>query len=193
MNRETTIVKLLVGFGFYAFLLIALPLTSVAQFDTVISYSEVIQVPEASKDQLFYKGRQWFNDVFRDSKEVLQIADKETGELSGKGNFDFIYHYRFMKAMQSSVMQCHFLMNVWVKDGKYKYEITDLEPFDKTGASWSGVLSSSPEAKYRTPMVSQKKMNEYLAQIKIDVDAKVREIISSLKDAMEKTSLKGDF
>ncbi|NLH46839.1 MAG: DUF4468 domain-containing protein, partial [Acholeplasmataceae bacterium] len=62
-------------------LLIVFPLYTFSQ--EPVNYSEAIEVPNVEKNELFLRGREWFNDNFKSSKDVLQVIDKETGELSG--------------------------------------------------------------------------------------------------------------
>ncbi len=66
-----------------------------AQKDTAIKFWGIENVNNASKDQLYQRGRAWFNSSFKSSKDVLQIQDKETGELAGKGNLEATSSYYF--------------------------------------------------------------------------------------------------
>src|SRR4051812_34588515 len=101
-----------------------IPLIILAQSDTAISYSEVVE-SAAGKDQLFQRARQWYNETFSDSKQVLQIADKETGELSGQGFMLVPVKAKYWKS-DNAFWQLAFTVNVWIKEGKYKYEFSNL-------------------------------------------------------------------
>ena len=46
-----------------------------------INFSEVIYVDSASKLLLFTKAREWFTKSFTSSKSVLELEDKEAGNL----------------------------------------------------------------------------------------------------------------
>src|SRR6266542_1007820 len=100
-------------------------LISAAQNDTLITYSEIVNVDSTTKDQLFQNARQWYNEIFVSSKEVLQIVDKETGELSGKGLLKSYYDYRVMGKRK---YDCYykFSIDIKVKDGKYKYTFSNF-------------------------------------------------------------------
>lgn len=94
-----------------------------------------------------------FNENFKSSKHVLQIEDKETGELAGKGTMEvqFIIKYLGERSYPSDV---DFKMNVWVKDGRYKYQITDFiaKSNDKQSLNF-GLITTSDETDYRSVLI----------------------------------------
>jgi hypothetical protein len=98
-----------------------------AQTDTAISFIEVVQVEGATQEQLFQRGRVWFADMFKDSKSVIQISDKETGELFGKGILMGEYKYQMLGGQHYQKAAYSFTFRVIVKEGCYKYLLTDLE------------------------------------------------------------------
>lgn len=72
----------------------------------------------APSNELFNRAKIWFGNAFRDSKEVIQIEDKENGLLMGKGNFNF---------EQSLVpFLIKFSIRVSVKDNKYRVQFYDI-------------------------------------------------------------------
>ena len=97
--------------------LVAFPFCAMSQEQ--IAFSESIYVSEVYKNELFIRGREWFNENFNSSKDVLQIADKESGELSGKGIMNVVYAFRYL-GERVFTTEVRFQMSVWVKDGKYK-------------------------------------------------------------------------
>jgi hypothetical protein len=175
------------------FLCIALmPIYASAQADTALSYHNIVTVDSASKDQLFIRARQWMNKTFVSSKAVLQIADKESGELAGKGNMEIVTKYRLMGRERDQPYRSNFSCNIWVKDGKYKFEFKDFE-VETIGEGFSfGILTSSDETKTKYPMVSKAKMNDSYKQAKLANEEKVMELIRSLREAME-TKEPSDF
>lgn len=52
-----------------------------------IFYQQVVTVDSVSKAELFDRGRQWAVDYFNNARAVLQIVDKEAGQITGKGTF----------------------------------------------------------------------------------------------------------
>lgn len=93
------------------------------QAQTPISYSEVVQVEGVPKEDLYQRAREWFTDTFRSSNDVIQLDDKENGQIVGKGLFKYVQRYGIF------VWDCtiRFTVSVAVKDGRYRYEINDFE------------------------------------------------------------------
>lgn len=157
-----------------------------------ITYSEVIEVSVVDKTELFIRGREWFNDNFKSSKDVLQITDKESGELSGKGimKVDYIFKYMGERKFTTDVK---FQMSVWVKDEKYKYEITNFYILGDEGNIEFGLITTSNETTKTAPGYNAKKLNEMYVSIKQEVDSKVKLLIDDLKMKMSKKSKSSDW
>lgn len=51
-----------------------------------VVYKARVQTPELPKEEVFRRARRWCVLAYRSSKDVLQLVDKETGEIIGKGN-----------------------------------------------------------------------------------------------------------
>jgi hypothetical protein len=161
-----------------------------AQADTIIKYWDVVKVDGASKDDLYQRARLWYNNSFKSSKDVLQIQDKETGELAGKGNFKTYYQYRLLGSNQKQFLLAHFAINLFVKEGKYKYEITNFElepdpPYRDSYKTYTiPVLTSASEFPEKWPYASKKLVNQMWTEIKANVDTEVKSIVSTLIQAM---------
>jgi hypothetical protein len=97
-----------------------------SQVDSAITFKEVVTVDSVAKSELFSRARIWFEKTFKDSKAVISINDKETGELAGKG----IMHFRIAYQGRDNTMipvTVGFRCLIQTKDGKYRYEFTDFE------------------------------------------------------------------
>ncbi len=85
-----------------------------------IEYSEVVKVDSLLvKDELFSRARSWFVDTFKDAKEVLQVSDRESGELQGNGLFKF--NYNVLMSFYSA--EIDYKVSVTIKDGRYKARV----------------------------------------------------------------------
>ena len=87
-----------------------------------VSYTEVVQVPDATREQLYLRAKAWFSNAFKDSKEVIQMDDRESGTIMGKGNKTIWLETAFVPVE----VTLHFTVKVFCKEGRYKYEITDM-------------------------------------------------------------------
>ena len=168
-----------------------LPGFCIAQKDTAISFTDIVKVDSTSKDVLFQRARDWFNNTFRNSKEVLQIQDKETCEISGKGIFSSYVKHSTLGVDNSYNNDFRFQITIWVKDGKYKYSLTDIDNYragDNNQWIAFGIITSSDHTEKKLSMIRQKKMDEYYMAAKNGAIKEATGIILLLKEAMKKNA-----
>jgi hypothetical protein len=178
--------KFLITIRQYFLLLILVPLFGFTQ--EPLTFIGVVEVPGISNDELFIRGREWFNETFKSSKDVIQIADKETGELSGKGIMEAKRIYKYFGEERVCIVIINFSMSIWVRDGKYRYEISNFF-VPQSATLWElGLITTSNETNTKWPMVSKKKMNEEYLYVKAGTEIRALEIIEDLKLKMEKPS-----
>lgn len=84
--------------------------------DLQFEMTKVVEVEGASKADLYDRAIQFINASFKSSKDVIQSSDKASGTIYAKGMF-----------CMSEFDAVYFSMNIAIKDGKYKYEITNLK------------------------------------------------------------------
>lgn len=92
-------------------------------------YSEIIEVPGKSTDQLYVSARQWFAKTFVSSNEVLQMDDPVAGKLIGKGSTsvdEICGSLGMIKVAMTIQFTTNFTISVAVKDGRYKCDVTNL-------------------------------------------------------------------
>lgn len=178
-----------------ACVLLSLNLFSQAK-DSLLIYTEVVSVENTTKDQLFVKARQWFNDAWKSSKDVLQITDKETGELSGKGIISSYYDYKPpMGAAVKPPVDYHVSISVFVKDGRYKYEFTSFRPIEGKagGMEVLGTITTGETSPVKFAYTSQKKSDAMYKSLKMHLNERMLLMIASLKQAMLQQNSKLDF
>lgn len=89
-----------------------------------IFYSGVVNVDSASKVDLYNRGKRFFVDSYKSAKDVIQLDDKENGEIDGKGFFKTSWEFSgFAGPTNVSIYET---VKLFVKDGKYKYEISNF-------------------------------------------------------------------
>lgn len=106
-----------------------------------ITFTEVVTVDDstATKDQLYSRAREWFARTFKSSQNVLQMDDKELGKLIGKGNFSII------PGLYLTDSRVDFTLSIYLKDGRYKYELTDFNHVSyKSGYSGGALEDEKP-------------------------------------------------
>lgn len=129
----------------------------------VVAYSNVIQVDSVSKDQLYARAKRWFVKTYKSANDVIQLDDKENGEIIGKGNFKISYYAR------EPII--NHTISILVKDGRFKYIITDLVYSDIQGDKFP--IGSFPKGWF-----GQKKLYD-------TIDREISSIIMSIRKDMK--------
>jgi hypothetical protein len=110
------------------FVLIALPSYSQElQQDTEtnkVYFEDVVTVEGAPAETLYSQARQWFAIAFKSANNVLQMDDPTSGILIGKGYTTI----NVMGSLGSGTVEMgmYFQISVQVRDGRFKYNITDI-------------------------------------------------------------------
>lgn len=104
-----------------------------------INYTEVINLDSTvKKDELYNRAKTWFAENYNSANDVIQMQDKEAGILIGRG----VYSYGYNPASLSDriTINISYVVKIFVKDGKYKYEITDLSGRYYSGGGYSNLI-----------------------------------------------------
>lgn len=141
-----------------------------------INYSEVISV-NGKKSALFAKALDWFALTFKSSNDVIQIKDLDSGKIIGKWSI-------FPFDAASGYVSCNIIM--LVKDDKYKYSVTDL--YYQGTSQYPGWSLEDDPGSFKVNMTkgSQRKLKRRTDEI-------VKNVIVTLKEAMNKSTKTEDF
>lgn len=101
----------------------------------VAQYQTVQTIEGTTKEDLFKRARKWFTTTYKSGKDVLQVADVSTGELSGKGVFTI---QPTMMGMPIESFVDHML-SVEIKDNRYRVTLSN---FYLTAKSIKGPIES---------------------------------------------------
>lgn len=187
---------------------------------TAIKFNDVVYVESASKLALYSKAREWFSKNFKSAKAVLDLEDKENGKLIGKANFavfstessnenEFV-KFPKMSAKKSKDLQdamtvkktievgrIDFIIYIYVKDGRYKYEITNafhkgetqtVYGYTVTIPSGGDITSTTPDCGYNEMMPRIRWQN-----IKANSLSIIQDLITDLKQTMAAKDKANDF
>ena len=147
-----------------------------------ITYSEVVTLKDTvSKNELFSRAKTCFVHLFKNSKEVIQNEDKEAGNIIGKGNIKV-----YARALGADVDggYINFTLTISVKNGKYKYTITDFA-HEGNGINLpsGGNLENGKPKNWRSKI-----WDSYLSQ----TDDETKSMISSIKLEMSRPTPKSE-
>lgn len=102
-------------------ILTVLTLSTFSYSQEPLKWEEVVIVDSTiTKDELFIRARHWFSTTFKSEKDVISISDKKTGEISGNSLLSY-KSGRFYFGVSCVNGPVNFKINVYVKDGRYKY------------------------------------------------------------------------
>lgn len=152
--------------------------------DGKVDYTEIVQLDSNyKKNDLYLNAKKFFIDVFNSGKDVIQMEDKEAGLVIGKGYLSVNYRNSFLYTFPTRIWHT---IKISIKDGKYKYEITDMSYFYHVtadqysrGADVEGSLENFPKH-------NQDKTYR-------DIDVEMKDEIAKLKTYMAKKQSTSDF
>lgn len=84
-------------------------------------FYEAINTVEQKKDQTFAALRSWMANAFVSAKDVIQMDDKDMGQIVGKGIF-----YIHSKGLATAAWPCYFTISITVKDDKYRVQLNNF-------------------------------------------------------------------
>jgi hypothetical protein len=88
-----------------------------------VTYSDVVQIQGVSKDEMYKRVKLWFIETYNSSKDVIQLDDKDHGEIIGKGCFRAKWNFRFYTALSMNVWKT---IKIQIKNDSLRYEISDF-------------------------------------------------------------------
>lgn len=90
----------------------------------IVSYKGVVELSGVGKDELYARANNFIKSYYKNPTQVIQTADAAAGKIEGKAQF------QTMKTLKNGVKapadMVKYSINIYVKDGKYKYEITKI-------------------------------------------------------------------
>lgn len=83
----------------------------------IITYSEIVEVSKASKDELFLLANDWILKRFNSPKDAVQFSDKQAGKVVCKT----ITGIEFGKGWSKiKIEPVYYLLTIETKDGRYR-------------------------------------------------------------------------
>jgi hypothetical protein len=112
-----------------------------------LTYVQVIDCPNQTKDQLYVKLNYWFVATFNDGKSVIQLNDKDAGVIIANGYVsDIAGHVGGMSSYDVSIRP---IIKVDIKDAKIRvtYTVQNYEVIKMVGGGILGAMSSTPPSR----------------------------------------------
>lgn len=148
-----------------------------------VTYTAVVETPGVSNEELYNRSKEWFIRTFTDGNQVLHLDDKASGKLIGKA----------LVKGQSKGFACGanytfpFVITVEVKDGRYRYTLSDIE-YKSWVESQKRFITGTLEEHTRITGC-EKAYNEMYAQLHRSLSG----LLTSLQQGMEATAQKSEW
>ena len=133
----------------------------------IITYEEVVNLEGVNKDELRIRLDAWFKGFFKNAPSVLQ--EQTNDMMAGKHGFNI---YKDVNGQKTNAGIVKYSFRIGIKDGKYKYTLTDIFLF-------------------QTPKLPIEKWMDESSPTKVDnfnyltqVDIFMKDFVSGLKKAM---------
>ncbi|MDM1093407.1 DUF4468 domain-containing protein [Myroides odoratimimus] len=132
--KNIILIILLLSIKGYSQKLIRDEVSGMYKLDTIVNTS-------LNKEALYSNALGWFNSNFRDSRNVVESKDLETGEILFHGitSKDVPIEYKVNKKVVKDLenVKVHFKGKVIVKDSKYRLIFSDLKHEYISGMIWT--------------------------------------------------------
>jgi hypothetical protein len=173
---------------FALLLLFIMNFTVFSQKEGEISYTKVVYVDSSLKSiELYNRARSWFAESYRSSNDVIQLEDKDEGKIIGKGSIRYISSVYY--GSEGTKGWIRYTLSVQVKDGRYKYELTNFihegNPLNSGGQLSFGLITNEEECPREFKMTNRSWRNKVWNDIKRTVEIEAEILINSLENAME--------
>ena len=144
-----------------------------------VQFTEVVAMDGRTKDELFTAAKNWFIIYFEDQKEDIYLNDRYEGKLAGQFN---MFVEIDMYGKQANAGAIAYNMQLFVKEGKYKYNITNIEhEANRSRLGTAGAIEND------VPECGTRNMQQrYWDDIKKQAYSTFINMIGSLKEGMKK-------
>ena len=169
--------------------------------DGKVTYTKIIQVDSATKDQLFVRVKDWAAQSYKSQKVTLDAEDKEGGYLVYKGYLPtvLLYWSGVAKGKPFDVNLFHTL-RFYIKDYKIKIVFTDIETESHDVSSEVNAYNNITRIEKfpleywdsRLGSFSKKKKERFLEDMK-SFNLKIRNFLSDIDDFITKKNSEFNF
>ena len=156
----------------------------VPYIDGKVKYSEVVSIDGNTAGQLYGKAKLWFAAAFKSAQDVIQLDDKENGNLLGKG----IIVQDQVNGLTNIRKTWRFTVKIQVKDGRYRAEVYDITytfemPGNNIGAGPSHI---NVDEYFVNPRIYSKKgtLKDAAATFAEETNGHMNGILASIKKSL---------
>lgn len=111
-------------------LLLIFPLLVFSQ-DSLLTFSKILSFDSTSQNMIFDRTLIWCSKSFNDSKNAINVKERESGIISGKAYFDCPYYILNKRVSKDSIISPYynsyqFDWLIEIKNNKLRFSISHL-------------------------------------------------------------------
>lgn len=158
----------------------------------LIVYTDIVHLENLNSKEIYDKAKVWILSTLKTGDEMTELNDETNSLLVGTGNIklkDFVHDLRIVKMYHQNCI-LNFKVMIQIKDGRYKYTISNF------AFSSTIVVPNSGSRTFISPLEflkvnESKKENfikyeqEFNSDVKEEADKQIRILINSLKSNIE--------
>lgn len=123
-----------------------------------VTFTKVIEVPNASKDILYTRALSYFTYKYNSGDDVIQVKDKDQGIIIGKGVYPKVHTGH---SISTTVVNTTHILRIDIKDNKIRAIITLQEYHTtETGASSNSIPTRNEYAVSSRYPIAKKDMQK---------------------------------
>lgn len=160
-----------------------------------LTYTDVVTVEGVSKDELYNRANLWFATSYNNSKAVLQLENKIEGQIIGKATMP--YKPKIYNASERTIGKIDYTIKIFLKDNRYKYEITDFIHVPTGNSSFGGLSFGVITTAEKSPIQHSGQFKSWNDKVWSDIKSQIEQyiipLVENLKIAMQqKAEIKND-
>jgi len=151
-------------------------------YNEILSFAEVVKVQDVKKDNLYLRARNWFLKTYNVGTNVITLQDQANGELVGDA---MILHSEseIFNPNMCAAGKIHYTIHIWVKDGRYKYDISNFYLVSKCSNTKWWNIKTFYKSEY-DGNIMDKTVKENHDRVRTHILNDINNLISSLKEYM---------
>jgi len=163
-----------------------------------VVYTEVVDLNGLNKKDIYQKAKLWVVSNLKAGDNMVELEGSNSDQIVGTGNLvfdDIPTGYGNGKRDKITSVNLNFKFIVFIKDGKYKYEVSNFLLTYKwlNAYVWQEYSSDLIEIAPAPLLKKETDIEEYRSRIKSTAHSALNSLIQDFKSAMSKSQSSEDW
>lgn len=161
----------------------------------IVVYTGVVSAEGLSKKELYDKAKFWIVSTLKSGDNMVELGGDNSDQIVGTGNLvmeDLPSGYSKNDKIKNLSLNFKFI--VFIRDGRYKYELSNfLLNYNHFLYLWQSYSSGLEDIKTPNFMKNEKKIQEFQTRVTNAVNATLIDLIQDFKSSMSKSESSDDW